>query len=123
MTNAQTPPPAPNNALTTRTKVISILSNLAVLGNVVVGFFASGLGILIQMGVVLAFIGLHAFLRLAFVKAQTALEHAQTAQSGVEKTATSIAPPMVRNIASVITAVILAVVLYFIGFGVGAFLA
>lgn len=91
-----------------KTKIISLLSNLLILANVFVGFFQ------IHWAIIALFIVLHSVARLAYLKAES-----ETQAHNPEKTQTSIAPPMVRNIASVITAVILAVVLYFVGFGVG----
>lgn len=91
-----------------KAKIISLLSNALILANVFVGFFK------IHWAIIALFIVLHSVARLAYLKAES-----ESQVHNPEKTATSIAPPMVRNIASVITAVILAVALYFIGFGIG----
>lgn len=91
-----------------KAKLISLISNLLILANVAVGFFK------IHWVIIVLFIALHTFARMAYLKAES-----ESVITDPNKTATSIAPPMVRNIASVITAVILAVVLYWLGFGVG----
>lgn len=91
-----------------KAKLLSLLSNLAILANLVVGFLQ------IHWAIILVFVVVHAVLRLAYLKAES-----QTAAQDPNATQTTIAPPMVRNIASVITAVILAVVVYWLGFGVG----
>lgn len=91
-----------------KAKLISLISNLLILANVAVGFFK------IHWAIIVLFIALHAFTRMAYLKAES-----ESVITDPSKTQTSIAPPMVRNIASVITAVILAVVLYWLGFGVG----
>lgn len=90
-----------------KTKLISLVSNLLILANVLVGFFK------IHWAIIALFVVLHAVCRIAYLKASkdaTAIDP--------NKTQTTIAPPIIMNIASVITAVILAVILYFIGFGV-----
>lgn len=91
-----------------KAKLLSLLSNLAILANLVVGFLQ------IHWAIIPVFVVVHAVLRLAYLKAES-----QTAAQDPNATQTTIAPPMVRNIASVITAVILAVVVYWLGFGVG----
>lgn len=88
-----------------KTKLISLLSNIAILTNLVVGFLN------IHWVVIGVFIVIHASLRLAYITAENQANHNPNA-------ATSIAPPAIRNIASVITAIILAVVVYAIGYGV-----
>lgn len=93
-----------------KTKILSLLSNLAILANLVVGFLQ------IHWAVIAVFIVVHAVLRLGYLKAESELAvHDENA------TRTSIAPPVVRNIASVITAVILAAATYWIGYGVAYF--
>lgn len=91
-----------------KAKIISLISNILILANVFVGFFK------IHWAIIALFIVLHAIARLAYLKAESESQIHDPA-----KTQTAIAPPMVRNIASVITAVVLAVVLYWLGFGVG----
>lgn len=91
-----------------KAKLLSLLSNLAILANLVVGFLQ------IHWAIIPVFVVVHAVLRLAYLKAES-----QTAAQDPNATQTTIAPPMVRNIASVITAVILAAVVYWLGFGVG----
>lgn len=101
MTTNQTPSKFP------KAKIISLVSNIAILINLAVGFFG------IHWLVIAAFIVVHALLRMAYLKAES-----DTQVINPDQTQTTIAPPMVRNIASVITAVILAVVLYWLGFGI-----
>lgn len=92
-----------------KAKLISLFSNLLIIVNIFVGFFK------IHWAIILLFIILHAISRMAYLKAES---ENQTIDS--TKTQTSIAPPMVRNIASIITAIILAGLLYGIGFGVAS---
>lgn len=93
-----------------KAKLLSLLSNLAILVNLVVGFLQ------IHWAVIAVFIVVHAVLRLAYLKAESELTiHDENA------TRTSIAPPAIRNIASVITAVILAAATYWIGYGIASF--
>lgn len=93
-----------------KTKLFSLLSNIAILVNLVVGFLQ------IHWAVIAVFIVIHAVLRLGYLKAES-----ENAVRDENTTQTSIAPPVVRNIASVITAVILAVTIYWVGFGVAYF--
>lgn len=93
-----------------KTKLFSLLSNVAILVNLVVGFLQ------IHWAVILVFAGVHALLRLGYLKAESEL-----VVRDENTTQTSIAPPVVRNIASVITAVILALATYWIGYGVAFF--
>lgn len=93
-----------------KTKVFSLLSNLAILANLVVGFLQ------IHWIVIPVFAGIHAMLRLGYLKAESELiTHDENT------TQTTIAPPLVRNIASVVTAIILALATYWIGYGVAYF--
>lgn len=89
-----------------KTKLLSLLSNIAILANLVVGFLQ------IHWLVIAVFIIIHAFLRLAYLNAQNAIA------TQTDTTETHIAPPMIRHIASVITAVILALLVYGLGYGV-----
>lgn len=93
-----------------KTKLFSLLSNLAILANLVVGFLQ------IHWAIILVFAGVHTVLRLAYLKAES-----QATAHDPNATQTTIAPPMVRNIASVITAIILAVATYWLGYGVAYF--
>lgn len=95
----------------TKSALVTLASNLAILANVFVGFLG------VHWLVVVAFIALHGVLRIAYVK-----QERQKQTSNPERTQTVIAPPMVLYIASGITAVILAIALYGIGFGVRALL-
>lgn len=92
-----------------KTKIISLLSNIAILANLVVGFLQ------IHWAVIPIFIIIHAVLRLAYLKAES-----QATPS--DNPTPSIAPPAIKNIASVITAVILALLIYWIGYGVAYFI-
>lgn len=65
---------------------------------------------------IVVFFVIHAVLRLVYLNAESQL----TARDE-NATQTSIAPPVIRNIASVITALILAVAVYAIGYGVAYF--
>lgn len=87
-----------------RTKWLSLLSNVIVLANFVAGV------IQLHWAIIGLFIVLHAGCRIAFLGSQSV--HTDTTI-----TQTTIAPPMIRKIASIITAVILAVVIYWLGFG------
>lgn len=89
-----------------KTKLLSVLSNLAIFANLVVGFLR------IHWMIIIVFIVIHAILRLSYLKAQNELVISQNT------TQTTIAPPVIRNIASIITAVILAIIIYGLGFGV-----
>lgn len=93
-----------------KSKLFSLLSNLAILANLVVGFLQ------IHWLVIPVFAGIHAVLRLAFLKAQS-----EETATDPNATQTTIAPPAIRNIASVITAVVLAVATYWMGYGVAYF--
>lgn len=93
-----------------KTKIFSLLSNLAILANLVVGFLQ------IHWLIIPVFAGVHAVLRLGYLKAESEL-----VVHDENTTQTTIAPPMVRNIASVVTAVILALATYWIGYGVAYF--
>lgn len=93
-----------------KTKLFSLLSNIAILVNLAVGFLQ------IHWLVIPVFAGIHTALRLGYLKAESEL-----IAHDPETTQTSIAPPMVRNIASVITAIILALATYWIGYGVAHF--
>ncbi|MDO4896127.1 MAG: hypothetical protein Q3971_02085 [Moraxella sp.] len=92
-----------------KTKLFSLLSNLAMLVNLVVGFLQ------IHWLIIPVFAGIHAVLRLNYLKAESELTRDDATQ-------TSIAPPVIRNIASVITAVILALATYAVGYGVAYFI-
>lgn len=78
---------------------INIIANLLIVLNIVLGFMQ------IHWAVIGLFVVLHAVCRMTYLKAESA-----TPQN-------TIAPPMIRTIASVITAIILAVALYWLGFG------
>lgn len=93
-----------------KTKLFSLLSNIAILVNLAVGFLQ------IHWLVIPVFAGIHTALRLGYLKAESEL-----VAHNPDATQTSIAPPMVRNIASVITAIILALATYWIGYGVAHF--
>lgn len=93
-----------------KVKLFSLLSNLAILANLAVGFLQ------IHWAVIVIFVGVHTALRLNYLKAES-----QMTTQDPNATQTTIAPPMVRNIASVITAIILAVVTYWLGYGVAYF--
>lgn len=88
-----------------KTKLIHLLSNIAILSNLVVGFLQ------IHWAIIIVFIIIHTLLRLAYVKA----DRHNTTQN-------NIAPPAITTIASVITAVILALVIYGIGYGMAFFI-
>ena len=87
-----------------KTKLFSLLSNIAILANLIVGFLQ------VHWVVIVVFIAVHAMLRLGYIKAQSE-------QMVRDKNTT----PVVRHIASVITAVILAVLIYWVGYGVAYF--
>ena len=93
-----------------KTKLFSLLSNIAILVNLMVGFLQ------IHWAVILIFAGVHTMLRLGYLKAESEL-----VVHDENTTQTSIAPPVVRNIASVVTAIILALATYWIGYGVAHF--
>lgn len=93
-----------------KTKLFSLLSNIAILANLIVGFLQ------VHWAVIVVFIAVHAMLRLSYIKAQS-----EQMVRDKNTTQTSIAPPVVRHIASVITAVILAVLIYWVGYGVAYF--
>lgn len=93
-----------------KTKILSLLSNLAILANLVAGFLH------IHWAIIPVFFVIHAVLRLAYLKAES-----QNQAIDPTKTQTAIAPPVIRNLASVITAIILAGLLYGIGYGIGYF--
>lgn len=88
-----------------KAKLLMLVSNLLVLANLVVGFFK------IHWAVIALFIVLHTVVRLGYLAAQ------QTTHDP-DKTQTSIAPPVIRNIATLLSAVILSVLLYGIGYGI-----
>ncbi|MDO4426710.1 MAG: hypothetical protein Q4B88_01130 [Moraxella sp.] len=94
-----------------KAKLFSLISNVLILANLLVGFFK------VHWIIIALFILLHAGCRMAYLKAEN---ERQTQNDNA--TQTTIAPPMVRNIASVITAVILAAALYGIGYGVASLL-
>lgn len=89
-----------------KARLISLAANVAILVNLGIGFFG------VHWLIIALFIAIHAFLRMAYLKADSEAQVIDPNQ-----TQTTIAPPLVRNIASVITAVLLAVVLYWLGFG------
>lgn len=93
-----------------KTKLFSLLSNIAILANLIVGFLQ------VYWAVIVVFIAVHAMLRLGYIKAQS-----EQMVRDKNTTQTSIAPPVVHHIASVITAVILAVLIYWVGYGVAYF--
>lgn len=93
-----------------KTKLYNLLINLAILVNLVVGFLQ------MHWAVIAVFVVIHAVLRLAYLKAENEL-----AVRDGSSTQTSIAPPVIRNIASIVTAMILAVAVYAIGYGVAYF--
>ncbi|MDI4498095.1 hypothetical protein E6P70_04455 [Moraxella nonliquefaciens] len=70
----------------------------------------------IHWAVIAVFVVIHAVLRLGYLKAES-----ENAVRDENTTQTSIAPPVVRHIAIVITAVILAVLIYWVGYGVAYF--
>lgn len=92
-----------------KTTLISWGSNITVLANLAAGFFH------IYWVIIILFIIIHAITRLQFVKAEQV--DALTANANHSATRSTIAPPMVKNLASVITAIILAILLYWLGFG------
>lgn len=94
-----------------KAKLFSLISNVLILANILVGFFK------IHWIIIALFILLHAVCRMAYLKAES-----KTQVQNENATQTAIAPPMVRNIASVITAVILSAALYGIGYGVASLL-
>lgn len=85
-------------------KMLSIFANLLLLANLVVGFMQ------IHWLVILLFVLAHAITRHAYLKA--------TPQNQTGATSTTIAPPVIKTVASIITAVILAVVVYWLGYGI-----
>lgn len=88
-----------------KAKFFMWMSNLLVLANLVVGFLK------FHWALIAVFIVLHAVVRLGYLSAQEA-------QDNPNATKTSIAPPMVKNIATILSAVILAGLLYAIGYGI-----
>lgn len=93
-----------------KTKLYNLLINVAILANLVVGFLQ------VHWAVIIVFIIIHAVLRLAYLNAESKIAAQQE-----NMTKTSIAPPAIRHIASVVTAMILAVAIYAIGYGVAYF--
>ncbi len=87
-----------------KAKMLSLLSNLLIIANLVVGFLQ------LHWAIIALFVILHAGCRMAFLQADSAPVDDNATQ-------TTIAPPMIRNVASIITAVILAVVVYWLGYG------
>lgn len=92
-----------------KAKLFNLLYNLAILANLAVGFFK------IHWAIVVVFVVIHAVLRFGYLNAQS--------QAHDSATQTTIAPPLIRNIASVITAIIVAGVAYGIGFGLALLVA
>lgn len=85
------------------TKLLSFLSNLAIFANLAVGFWQ------VHWAVIVLFVGIHTLLRLSYLKAQ---------HTPPDSTPTITAPPAIKNIAIIITAMILAVATYGIGYGI-----
>lgn len=92
-----------------KAKLFNLLYNLAILANVAVGFFK------IHWAIIVVFVVIHAMLRFGYLNAQS--------QATDSTTQTVIAPPLIRNIASVITAIIVAGVAYGVGFGLALLVA
>lgn len=92
-----------------KAKLFNLLYNLAILANLAVGFFK------IHWAIIVVFVMIHAVLRFGYLNAQS--------QAHDGTTQTTIAPPLIRNIASVITAIIVAGVAYGIGFGLALLVA
>lgn len=92
-----------------KAKLFNLLYNLAILANLAVGFFK------IHWAIIVVFVMIHAMLRFGYLNAQS--------QANDGTTQTVIAPPLIRNIASVITAIIMAGVAYGIGFGLALLVA
>lgn len=103
----QTPNQSPIPNKPVMLKVIALCSNIVILVNILVGFFG------VSAFIIPVFIGVHTVLRFYYLKIES-----QHQVVNPNQTQTTIAPPMVRHIASVITAIILSVVLYGVGFGV-----
>lgn len=89
------------------TKLLSLLSNIAVLLNVIAGGLALYWFVLIPV-----FALIHIGLRLSY------LSFEQKQNANTTQTQTMIAPPQVRKFASILTGIIMAVLLYGIGYGV-----
>lgn len=88
-------------------KTINFISMLLLALNLVAGILQ------IHWAVIAVFAVLHAVTRMQYVTAETQLHQAQNP----EATQTTIAPPVIKNVASVISAILMAVVLYWLGFG------
>lgn len=94
--------PKPKNLV-----IINAIGTFFLMVNLLAGFWKVFALVIVVLGVI------HTFVRLIYLKAE---EKAQAINP--ESTQTTIAPPMIRNIASVITAFLTAIILYYIGFGV-----
>lgn len=87
-------------------KTINLIGNIFLLLNLIVGLLH------IHWAVIILFAIIHTVIRMMYLKAE---QHAQANNPDVTKT--NIAPPMIRNAASVISAVIMAGIIYAIGYG------
>ncbi|MFW2176363.1 MULTISPECIES: hypothetical protein [unclassified Moraxella] len=88
-------------------KTINLIGNILLALNLIAGL------LWLHWAVVIVFAVLHTLVRLQYLKAEQQLQ-AQNADT----TQTSIAPPMIRNVASVISAVIMAGLIYAVGYGI-----
>lgn len=93
--------PKPKNLV-----IINAIGTFFLVLNLLAGFWKIFALVIVVFGVI------HTIVRLSYLKAE---EKAQIINP--EATQTTIAPPVIRNIASVITAFLTAVVLYYLGFG------
>lgn len=94
--------PKPKNLV-----IINAIGTFFLAVNLLAGFWKVFALVIIVFGII------HTIIRLSYLKAE---EKAQTRHP--DTTQTTIAPPMIRHIASVITAFLTAIILYYIGFGV-----
>lgn len=88
-------------------KLINLIGNIFLVLNLVAGL------LWLHWAVVIVFAVIHAVVRLQYLKAEQ-----NTQLNNGEATQTSIAPPMIRNFASVVTAVIMATIIYAVGYGI-----
>lgn len=93
--------PKPKNLV-----IINAIGTVFLFINLLAGFWKIIPFIIILFGII------HTIVRLSYLKAEQKLQTINP-----EATQTTIAPPVIRNIASVITAFLTAVVLYYLGFG------
>ncbi|WP_019518789.1 hypothetical protein [Faucicola boevrei] len=101
----------PDVSQTPKGKTINMLSNLALLLNFVVG------ALLVHWAVIVVFVIAHVGLRLAYIKLEDQAIANLTTSTDSENTPAPSQPASVRNVATVVTMLVIANLLYWLGFG------